>query len=82
MRARRSSNPSSTAAQVAVGAIGRAADRITTKGAMMHAAMVDTASVLGLEAASPVAAITLAEQLLPSRPMPGLPRQALLGTEA
>jgi hypothetical protein len=35
--------------------------------------MVETASVPGLEAASPDAAITLAEQLLPIRPMPGLP---------
>jgi hypothetical protein len=38
---------------------------MTTKGAMMHAAIVDTASVLGLGAASSDAAITLAEQLLP-----------------
>lgn len=48
----------------------------------MHAAMIDTASVRGLEAASPDEGITLDEQLLPIRPMPGLPRQALLGTEA
>lgn len=38
---------------------------------MMHAAMVNTASVLGLEAASPDASITLAEQLLPIARCPG-----------
>lgn len=46
------------------------------------AAMVDTASVLGLEAASPDAVITLVEQSLRIRPMSALLRQTLLGTEA
>ena len=53
------------------------ADRLAAKGAMLHALMTDTASVLGLGSASPDAAITLAQHLLLLRPMPGRPRVAL-----
>jgi hypothetical protein len=55
----------------------RMADRLAAKGAMLHALMTDTASVLGLGSASPDAAITLAQHLLLLRPMPGHPRLAL-----
>jgi hypothetical protein len=55
----------------------RAADRLAAKGSMLHALMVDTANVLGLEAAQPDAVITLAKQMLLIRPMPGQPKIAL-----
>jgi hypothetical protein len=55
----------------------RMADRLAAKGAMLHALMTDTASVLGLGSASPDAAITLPQHLLLLRPMPGRPRVAL-----
>jgi hypothetical protein len=55
----------------------RMGDRLAAKGAMLHALMTDTASVLGLEPASPDAAITLAQHLLLLRPVPGHPRVAL-----
>ena len=55
----------------------RMADRLAAKGAMLHALMTDTASVLGLGSASPDAAITLPQHLLLLRPMPGRPRLAL-----
>jgi hypothetical protein len=55
----------------------RMADRLAAKGAMLHAMLSDSASVLGLEAASPDAAITLDAHYLLLRPMPGRPRIAL-----
>ncbi len=55
----------------------RLAERLATKGAMLHAVMTDTANVLGLESANPDAVITLPEHLLLIRPMPGKPRVAL-----
>jgi len=55
----------------------RMADRLAVKGAMLHAVMGDSARVLGLEAASPDATVTLDEHYLLLRPMPGHPRVAL-----
>ena len=55
----------------------RMADRLAAKGAMLHAAMSDSATVLGLDPASPDAAITLDKHYLLLRPMPGHPRVAL-----
>ncbi|MGL6112380.1 MAG: hypothetical protein ACRC2B_19975 [Rubrivivax sp.] len=55
----------------------RMAERLAAKGAMLHAAMTDTANALGLGTASPDAVITLAQQVLLVRPMPGRPRVAL-----
>jgi hypothetical protein len=55
----------------------RMADRLAAKGAMLHAALCDSAEVLGLGPAHPDAAITLEHQYLLLRPMPGRPRVAL-----
>lgn len=55
----------------------RMAERMAAKGAMLHAVMVDTSTVLGLGAAEPDAAITLAQHFLLIRPMPGKARIAL-----
>ncbi len=55
----------------------RMAERLAAKGAMLHAVMADTASVLGLGPADPDAVITLPQHLLLLRPMPGKPRIAL-----
>jgi hypothetical protein len=55
----------------------RMADRLAAKGAMLHAAMSDSATVLGLDPANPDAAITLDKHYLLLRPMPGRPRVAL-----
>ena len=53
------------------------ARRLAAKGAMLHSAITDCASVLGLGPASPDAAITLSRHHLLLRPMPGRPRAAL-----
>ena len=55
----------------------RMADRLAAKGAMLHAAMSDSANVLGLGPANPDAAITLEKHYLLLRPMPGRSRIAL-----
>ncbi len=55
----------------------RMAERLAAKGAMLHSAITDCASVLGLGPASPDAAITLSRHHLLLRPMPGRPRAAL-----
>lgn len=55
----------------------RSADRLAAKGAMLHAAIVDTSSVLGLGPTEPDAAITLSHHYLLIRPMPGRPNVAL-----
>jgi hypothetical protein len=55
----------------------RMADRLAAKGAMLHAAMSDSANVLGLGSPNPDAAITLEKHYLLLRPMPGRPRIAL-----
>lgn len=55
----------------------RMADRLAAKGAMLHAAMVDTSNVLGLGPSQPDAAITLAQHHLLIRPMRGRAHIAL-----
>jgi hypothetical protein len=55
----------------------RIAERLAAKGAMLHAALVDTANALGLAPGEPDAVVTLAQHLLMIRPMPGHPRVAL-----
>jgi len=55
----------------------RMAERMAAKGAMLHAVMVDTSTVLGLGPTEPDAAITLAQHFLLIRPMPGKPGIAL-----
>jgi hypothetical protein len=55
----------------------RTADRMASKGAMLYAVMADTANALGFGPATPEATITLAQQVLLVRPMPGRPRVAL-----
>lgn len=55
----------------------RMAERLAAKGAMLHAAIVDTSHVLGLGTTPPDAAITLEHHYLLLRPMPGRPRVAL-----
>jgi len=49
----------------------RMAERLAAKGAMLHAAMVDTSNVLGLGPAQPDATITLEQHHLLIRPIPG-----------
>lgn len=55
----------------------RMADRLAAKGAMLHAAMVDTSQVLGLGTPQPDAVITLSHHYLLIRPMPGHSQVAL-----
>lgn len=55
----------------------RAADRLASKGAMLHAMITDSAHVLGLTASSPDAAITLDQHYLLLHPVPGRPRVML-----
>jgi len=55
----------------------RMADRLATKGAMLHAMLNDCANALGLDPGHPDAAITLSRHYLLLRPMPGRPRVAL-----
>lgn len=56
----------------------RMAERLTAKGTMLHAMIVDSAQVLGLGAARTDAAITLEQHHLLLRTLPGQPRIALL----
>ena len=56
----------------------RMAERLAAKGAMLHAVIRDSASVLGLGTAHPDAAITLAQHYLLMRPVPGHARMALM----